>query len=323
MVKQQQLLLKPIDLKPYKLIQRAPLVLFFIWNPKNVTKHNCFSRSFQLPFYMLLIAISSFVNAEELTTAKNEMPNQVSFSEVLALTHNDMTTKLTYGDDENQFIEVWAANERNKVEPASAGIVLIHGGCWMSEYGVDHVRPLASALSDQSYNVFAIEYRRTGQPGGGWPGSLNDAREAIKTIREAYPKMALSAIGHSAGGHLAMLTGTDPTLRLTSVIALAPITDIATYAKGESGCQKAAAAFMGGKPESNQQAYALANTLDKRIVVPLYILGGKTDKIVPVEQIKHNQARRFIGENIGHFDWVHPQTEAFVHIMNTLGRLYE
>ena len=80
---------------------------------------------------------------------------------------------------------------------------------------------------------------------------------------------------------------------------------------------------MGGAESSNQTAYSLANTRDKRIVVPLYLLGSKADKIVPVDQIKHNQARHFVGDNIGHFDWVHPQTEAFQHLLNTLSRLYE
>ena len=70
-------------------------------------------------------------------------------------------------------------------------------------------------------------------------------------------------------------------------------------------------------------AYEQANTQNKRIAFPLFLLGGKADTIVPVDQIYHDQARRFIGDDIGHFDWVHPRSEAFQHLLNVLGRLYE
>lgn len=281
---------------------------------------NYSTRSVILSSILLFFASFSYAKVAQDDVG---MLNQVSFADVTALPFSPMTSKLVYGDDDNQYIEVWAANQRPEIAPVSAGLILVHGGCWLADYSVDHVRALASALSDKSYNVFAVEYRRTGQAGGGWPGSLNDVRAAIKNVRDTYPKMALSVIGHSAGGHLAVLTGTDPTLRLTSVIGLAPITDMSSYAKGESGCEQAAVKFMGGDESSNKTAYALANTRDKKIVVPLYLLGSRDDKIVPVEQIKHDQARHFVGDNIGHFDWVHPQTEAFQHLLNTLSRLYE
>ncbi|WP_100658257.1 alpha/beta hydrolase family protein [Alteromonas flava] len=247
----------------------------------------------------------------------------VSFQQVTALASRAATTTLTYGEDENQFIEVWAAKQRPTVNAMGAGVILVHGGCWMQEYGIDHIRPLATQLSDDGLNVFAIEYRRTGQPGGGWPGSLNDVRNAIKKIRDTYPRKALTLIGHSAGGHLALLAATDATLRLEAVIGLAAITDITSYSQLESGCSKAAVAFMGGSAADQSSAYALADTRDKNIIPPLYLLTGKADSIVPEAQNRHPQSKRFHGENIGHFDWIHPGSEAYQHLSNTLGRLYE
>ena len=282
-----------------------------------------FHKTYALSVLIALILFATTTSAQEALGSANKKPLQVSFADVKALSYIPITEQMTYGDDENQFIEVWAANKRDQVEPISAGIILIHGGCWMADYGVAHVRALASALSERNYNVFAIEYRRTGQLGGGWPGSLNDVGVGIRTIRDTYPKMALSVIGHSAGGHLAMLAGTDPSFRLSAVIGLAAITDISSYAQGESGCEKATVEFMGGKESVIPQAYSLANTRDKRIVAPLYLLGSEADKIVPPEQNRHDQARHFKGKNIGHFDWVHPETEAFQHILNTLSRLYD
>lgn len=248
---------------------------------------------------------------------------QVPFSEVIKLDYRQPTSRMSYGDDESQFIEAWASNNRTEVHPRAAGLLLVHGGCWLKDYGVDHVRPLASALADHGYNVFAVEYRRTGQDGGGWPGSLTDVNAAMKKVRDQYPDMALTGIGHSAGGHLALLAATDPRLKLTAVIGLAAITDVREYAKGENGCQKAAVAFMGGTEAEQKDAYAAANTRDKNVVPPLYLMAGKADSIVPIEQNRHPQSKKFEGAGIGHFDWIHPGSEAYQRLINTLSRLYD
>lgn len=268
------------------------------------------------------LLFSAFSNAQ-LALDDDALLNQVSYQSVLELPSVPATTTLKYGEAAEQFIEGWAANGRKEIHPMGAGIVLVHGGCWMSQYGVDHVRPLATALANDGFNVFAIEYRRTGQLGGGWPGTLDDVNAAIKHVRTTYPRMTLTAVGHSAGGHLAMLAATDPTLGLNALIGLAAITDIESYAKGDNGCQKAAVAFMGGKPEERQAAYALANTRDKNVKPPLYLLSGEADTIVPPDQHRHPQSKRFSGENIGHFDWIHPQSEAYQRLLNTLSRLYD
>ena len=50
-------------------------------------------------------------------------------------------------------------------------IVMIHGGCWLAEYDMNHMRSLANAFRDGGYAVWNIEYRRVGHPGGGWRGN--------------------------------------------------------------------------------------------------------------------------------------------------------
>ena len=248
---------------------------------------------------------------------------QVPFSAVTQLEYQEPTTRLTYGSDESQFIETWASNGRAEIHPNSIGLLLVHGGCWLKDYGVDHIRPMASALAARGFNVFAIEYRRTGQDGGGWPGSLEDVNAAMKLVREQHPQMVLTGIGHSAGGHLALLAATDPGLKLNAIIGLAAITDVSSYGKGENGCQKATASFMGGTEEARKEEYAAANTRNKNVIPPLYLLTGKADKIVPLDQHRHPQAKKFAGEGIGHFDWIHPESEAYQRLINTLSRLYD
>lgn len=277
-------------------------------------------RKFVSALSLSLMLASAYVSATPLVS---RYLMNVPFSDVTALDHSKASSTITYGNHVSQYIEVWPSKNRAEVEPLSVGIVLVHGGCWLKKYGVDHVRPLASALSDKGYNVFAIEYRRTGEEGGGWPGSLNDVNKAILTIRQQYPRMSLTAVGHSAGAHLAMLAATDPRLRLEALIGLAAITDINTYAQGENGCQQAALRFIGEQHEQFEERMAAANTLDKNILPPLYLLTGDADSIVSAAQNRHPQAKRFVGEGIGHFDWIHPDSEAYQRLLNTLSRLYE
>ena len=63
-------------------------------------------------------------------------------------------------------------------------VVLIHGGFWRAAYGLDLMEPLAADLVGRGYAAWNIEYRRVGQPGGGWPGTLEDVAAAIDQLAE-------------------------------------------------------------------------------------------------------------------------------------------
>ncbi|MCC7268067.1 MAG: alpha/beta hydrolase [Caulobacteraceae bacterium] len=97
--------------------------------------------------------------------------------------------------------------------PEGAGphptVILIHGGCWSSDIpGREHVRAVAGDLRRRGLAVWSIGYRRVEEPGGGYPGTFQDAGAAIDLLRAEGPKRGLRtdglvAVGHSAGGHLA------------------------------------------------------------------------------------------------------------------------
>ncbi|MHB1434324.1 MAG: hypothetical protein ACYCVZ_19670, partial [Streptosporangiaceae bacterium] len=57
--------------------------------------------------------------------------------------------------------------------------LFLHGGFWRAEYGREHTAPLAEALAEAGFVVAAPEFRRTGQPGGGWPGTFDDVAKAV------------------------------------------------------------------------------------------------------------------------------------------------
>jgi len=95
---------------------------------------------------------------------------------------------------------------------APALILLLHGGFWRAAYDRTHLGPLASALAAESFAVCTPEFRRTGQPGGGWPGTFDDVALAVDrlpglvsaVLPEGTAVGGVVLAGHSAGGHLAL-----------------------------------------------------------------------------------------------------------------------
>ena len=51
-------------------------------------------------------------------------------------------------------------------------VILLHGGAWKSTFNLIHTGHMAIALAEQGYATFNVEYRRVGDPGGGWPGAM-------------------------------------------------------------------------------------------------------------------------------------------------------
>ena len=134
---------------------------------------------------------------------------------------------VAYGPLPDQVVDVWfaaspSAGRGSRTGPdgdpagtARALVIVIHGGFWRAAYDRVHTRPLTSALAAQGWPVAAIEYRRVGQPGGGWPGTLDDVSSAIgrtpELVRDAHTVRDLTPpdgspilLGHSAGGQLAL-----------------------------------------------------------------------------------------------------------------------
>ncbi len=110
---------------------------------------------------------------------------------------------------------------------------MLHGGFWRAAFDRIHVRPLCAALAAAGYLVAAPEYRRTGMPGGGWPGTADDVRTALLSLpttaapaSSAVPRPVL-LLGHSAGGHLALWGASQVAVPgLAGVVSLAGVCDL-------------------------------------------------------------------------------------------------
>lgn len=247
-------------------------------------------------------------------------PPAVSFKSVTELAFTQPTQTISYGDDILQFGLLWQPLVGVKKQPL---IVMIHGGCWLNAFGVDHALAAATALSEKGHPVYALEYRRTGDEGGGWPGSFDDIKSALNQIN-ALQQFNVNTdeiilMGHSAGGHLALLAAAElDQINFKQVIGLAAITDVSTYARGKNSCQKAAPRFMGGMPEEVAEAYQQASLHANLLPNTTILLQGDADKIVPMSQSELNQVKVKLLKEAGHFDWIHPGTTAFDTLLKQL-----
>jgi acetyl esterase/lipase len=245
----------------------------------------------------------------------------VSYEAVTSLNYSTPAAMIPYGNDLLQFGLLWLpANERRP----PAQIVFIHGGCWLDTYDVRHTYALSTALAQAGYAVWSLEYRRTGDNGGGWPWTFEDIKTGIAHVHPApeFPDIPVIVMGHSAGGHLALLAGAaDPTLK--GVVGLAAVTDIIEYAQGDNSCQTVVPAFMGGSFENRAEEYHTANPAEKTPHLSTVLLHGSADEIVPAAQAAIEGARTVMVEGAGHFDWVHPGTEAFRTLLSTLQEMLQ
>src|SRR5690349_17499183 len=119
--------------------------------------------------------------------------------ELLELTSPPADLRLPYGPDAVQFGDLrFGHGERRDVI-----IMNIHGGFWRSQYDLTHAGHFCAALSESGFTTWNIEYRRVGNKGGGWPGTLDDIRRAWAHIPQLaadhdLPADKVIVTGHSA-----------------------------------------------------------------------------------------------------------------------------
>jgi acetyl esterase/lipase len=70
--------------------------------------------------------------------------------------------------------------------------VVIHGGCFMSSVDErEGIAAFADALTARGFATCNIEYRRVGDPGGGWPGTFQDVGAAVDKLADIVPRYKL------------------------------------------------------------------------------------------------------------------------------------
>ncbi|WP_104045784.1 alpha/beta hydrolase family protein [Arthrobacter sp. ZGTC412] len=207
-----------------------------------------------------------------------------------------------YGTDPSQWGELFLPDLPNGGTRRGV-VVVIHGGYWRSQYGAELGEPLALDLAARGLAAWNLEYRRAGN-GGGWPHTFTDVLAGIDKLLELAVPHALDlakvvALGHSAGGHLAVwaagrdrLSGLGAEhrevganaggVRLAGVVSQSGVLNL-----GEAGklnlSNGAVANLLGGPSSEVPARYRFADPMAALpLEVPVYAVHATEDEDVPV-----------------------------------------
>lgn len=255
----------------------------------------------------------------------------MSADDILDLTPPPADLRLRYGDHAAQFIDLRLPKTKGPHPVA----VNIHGGYWRNKYSLDHGGHLCAALTAKGIATANLEYRRVGDEGGGWPGTLEDIRNAYRYVRQVARQHDIDpdrcvVLGHSAGGQLALALASREA-SLQGVVSLAGVVDLQRGFDLHLS-NDAVVDFLGGKPNEVPEHYSEADPM--QIAIPKitqWLVHGKDDDAVPPDfSLRYVKAKRKRGEDVhlleiekaGHFDVIDPRTEAWKQIGRTVLQVF-
>lgn len=273
------------------------------------------------------------------------LAQQMTVQDLLEVPPPPADHRIPYGDDPHQFGQL----RLPKGEGPFPVVIIIHGGCWLSEYDLHHISPLAAKITKMGFATWSLEYRRVGNEGGGWPGTFLDVAAGADHLGEMVHEFPLDlnrvvTIGHSAGGHLALwlaarhnipeqgsLYKQNP-LPIQGVIALAGVGDL-DLPNLQEICGGAILKLMGGTPADVPERYAQGSPLELLpFGIPQILIQGVKDPIVPVEFVRdYCEAAQKSGDKVelvllqeaGHFEVVMPTTFAWPEVRKAIESLIQ
>ncbi len=271
-------------------------------------------------------------------------PPLITVDDVLKLPNPAPDARIPYGSDPLQFGDLRLPKTRGP----HAVVVVIHGGCWRSQYTIDHIGSFSDALTRDGLATWTIEYRRVGDPGGGWPGTFLDVGAGIDHLRRLCEEHPLDlgrvvVVGHSAGGHLALWAGARPKLTEASIRGSEPLApkgvvslagvDNLRRALDDGVCDNMAAELLGGTPAEVPERYAVASPIELLpLGLPQHLVSGARDPVVPEAFGRaYSAAARDAGDeatlsvipDAGHFELIAPSTAAWRQVKKAIWGILE
>jgi len=246
---------------------------------------------------------------------------------------------IAYGNDPLQVVDLWL--------PAGEGphpvVLMIHGGCWQTDIADRTIMNwIADDLRQRGLAVWNIDYRGVDRAAGGYPGTFLDAGAAADALRAhagtyRLDPSRLVAIGHSAGGHLALwlaarprlpedspLRTADP-LPIPNVISLGGLPDLEEAARPPgSGCGTEIIDRLTGGRFDDTSVPRLAPLGARQVLI-----NGNQDRIIPIAYAEgYAGPVRSAGDEVevrmidrtGHVELVAPETAAWAAAVEEMRR---
>ncbi len=265
------------------------------------------------------------------------LPLAAQFSplSLLSLETPPPTARAAYGPSDLHFAEL-------RVPPGAGPhhvVALVHGGCWADRLpgldpratSLDLLRPLAVALAQSGIASYNIEYRRAGNPGGGFPGTYQDLTQALDHLRTLAPKHNLDLrrlvlAGHSSGGQLALWLAARTSLKPTHAFNIdGPPTLTAAQPVERNYCPiPAVTNFLGGAPDAHPDRYR-EGSVESFLPIAArqtLVVGGLLRKAPALYQPYAKQSGAAVLELPGdsHFEMLAPASEPGKTLLQALRR---
>ena len=254
----------------------------------------------------------------------------MAWPDLLERPKGEPNATVRYGPDSMQVVDLWLPEGRGP-HPT---VLMVHGGCWQTEIAD---RRFMSWISDdlrrRGIAVWNIDYRGVDRQGGGYPGTFLDAGAAADALREHALRYRLDigrlvAVGHSAGGHLALWLAARPRLPASSplrtanpipiraVVSLGGLPDLEEAARPPgSGCGTEVIGRLTGGRFADTSVPRLAPLGVRQVLI-----NGNQDRIIPTAFAEGYAApMRAAGDDVrvrmidrtGHVELISPGTAAW------------
>jgi acetyl esterase/lipase len=242
--------------------------------------------------------------------------------DILTLKPPPADVRLAYGSDPNQFGDLRLPKGKGPFPVA----MNIHGGFWRAKYDLGHAGHLCAALTRKGIATWNLEYRRVGNPGGGWPGTFEDIANGYRFLPQIANHYNLDptkilVMGHSAGGQLAFcLAAHQPAV--THAVSLAGVVDLHRSFELHLS-HDAVVEFLGGRPAEVPDHYREADPMRLSIAQAVQVLFvASNDGDVPSEFSRRYVEEKKSRENVtlieipkaDHYDLIDPRSAAWAKI---------
>jgi acetyl esterase/lipase len=239
-----------------------------------------------------LLALCGAAFAQDMTSATQWT--------TLFANHYGLHSDIVYGHANNipLKLDVWERQHNDQPVPT---VVYIHGGGWVfgAKAGAE---PLLMPYLQRGWNAVNIEYRMAGESLA--PAAVEDSRCALRWVfRNAgkyhFDPNRIVLTGHSAGGHLALITGLltdeagfdnncpadtsmgDVPMRVAAVVNWYGITDVVDLLSGPNR-KTYAVAWLGGQANREELARRVSPLEYVRAdIPPIITIHGDRDPTVP------------------------------------------
>ncbi|WP_309603313.1 alpha/beta hydrolase [Sphingomonas sp.] len=258
------------------------------------------------------------------------------------------TRTIAYCPDPHPVADPWLpAATRKGPHPT---VLMVHGGCWTTAIADRSIMNwIADDLARRGYAVWNIDYRGVDRPGGGYPGTFRDVAAAADALRgqaaaNNLDLRRLVAVGHSAGGHLALWlagrsklpagsplrTAATP-LPIHHVVSLGGLQDLEQDRAEINGCGSDVIDQLVGPPTTRTRDVYADTSLPRLapIGVAHTMVNGDRDRIIPTHFAATYAARmRGHGDRVtvrivpnqGHVELIAPETPAWATAVKAIAK---